>query len=91
MRDNYRVPRTHTHEARRKRFARDSEVETEPTERTIGKITSHARKKIYLTSIVKNYIQFAKTLKESIGDNFHLKFLGEQIKIQFNKVKDFFH
>jgi len=42
-----------------------------------------------LTSKVKNYIQFAKTLKESVGDNFQLKFLGEQIKIQFNKVKDF--
>jgi len=43
---------------------------------------------IYLTK-VKNYTQFAKTLKESIGDNFQLKYLGEQIKIQFNKVKDF--
>jgi len=28
-------------------------------------------------------------LKESIGDNFQLKYLGEQIKIQFNKVKNF--
>jgi len=28
-------------------------------------------------------------LKDSIGDNFQLKYLGDQIKIQFNKLQDF--
>jgi len=42
-----------------------------------------------MTTKVKNYMQFAKSLKESVRDSFQLKYLGKQIKIQFNKVKDF--
>jgi len=91
-------PRTHPHtrETRRKRFARDPESET-GTDTTAHTSTTEQSKSIrerkpppiYLTSKVKDYIQFSKTLKDSIGDNFNLKFLGEQIKIQFHKVKDF--
>jgi len=92
--------RTHTHEARRKKFARDPEIETETeTEKAERSTVSTVKQSqitrerkpppIYLTSKVKNYIQFSKTLKDSIGDNFYLKFLEEQIKIQFYKVKDF--
>ena len=44
---------------------------------------------IYLASKVKDYSTFAKKLKDSIGNNFHLKYLGSQIKIQFNHTKDF--
>jgi len=42
-----------------------------------------------MSSKVKDYIQFSKALKKSVGDNFQLKFLGEQIKIQFYKIQDF--
>jgi len=92
------TPRTpsYVHETRRKRFARDpeTETETETAKRSSNteqiKITRERKPPpIYLTSKVKNYIHFSKTLKDSIGDNFNLKFLGEQIKIQFYKVKDF--
>jgi len=86
--------RTSTHNTRRKRFARDSDTENGPDEHTQGptQLTNLREKKlppIYLTSKVKNYLTFAKALKESVGDNFQLKFLGKQIKIQFLKVKDF--
>lgn len=44
---------------------------------------------IYLASKVNNFSEFSNQLKLSVGDNFHLKFLGNQIKIQFNLLKDF--
>jgi len=89
-------PRTNiqSHDIPRKRFARDPDTNTEPEKRSdnTANQTSTRDKKpppIYLTSKIKNYIQFSKTLKDSIGDNFNLKFLGEQVKIQFYKTKDF--
>jgi len=90
--------RTHPYirETRRKRFAKDPETETGTDTATHTSTTDQTKilrerkpPPIYLTSKVKDYIQFSKTLKDSIGDNFNLKFLGEQIKIQFHKVKDF--
>jgi len=44
---------------------------------------------IYLATKILNYAQFAKNLKESIGENFNLKFLGLQVKLQFHKPYDF--
>jgi len=89
-------PRTNTqsHDVPRKRFARDPDTNIESEKRSDtsdNQATTRDRKPppIYLMSKVKNYTQFSKTLKDSIGDNFNLKFLGEQIKIQFYKIKDF--
>jgi len=88
-------PDTYLHDIRRhKRFAHDSRTGTEQMEQEKLPETAHNTRErkpplIYLTSRVKSYTQFAQTLKESVGENFHLKFLGEKIKIQFNKVKDF--
>jgi len=85
--------RTPTHDTRRKRFARKPESESVPDKRKNNAEQTNVRERIpppiYLTTKVKNYMQFTKSLKESVGDNFQLKYLGEQIKIQFNKIKDF--
>jgi len=82
-----------THDSRRKRFARDPNFKSALDESKSSPHRNTTREKkpppIYLTSKVKNYITFAKALKDSVGDNFQLKFLGEQIKIQFVKIKDF--
>jgi len=84
-------PRTQVHDTRRKRFAREPEIESAPDKRenNAEQLNLQERKPpIYLTTKVKNYMQFTKSLKES-GEHFQLKYLGEQIKIQFKKVKDF--
>jgi len=85
---------TSTQNTRRKRFARDNDNNNHTQQQSHDAAqTPITREKkpppIYLTSKVKNYVAFAKALKESVGDNFQLKFLGDQIKIQFHKVKDF--
>lgn len=41
---------------------------------------------VYLSANVKDYVGFSNQLRKSVGDNFYLKFLGKQIKIQFFKV-----
>jgi len=90
-RDNTQTP---THTPSQKRFAREStpDPQTDEHNNNSQRTTNTREKKlppIYLTSKVKNYITFAKALKQSVGDNFQLKFLGEQIKIQFFKINDF--
>jgi len=94
----HKLPRTnsttHIHGVRRKRFARDPDNETNQAESlNASKQPQNVRERkpppIYLTSKVKDYIQFSKILKDSIGDNFYLKYLGDQIKIQFFKTKNF--
>jgi len=42
-----------------------------------------------LATKILNYTQFSKNLRDSIDDNFNLKFLGSQVKIQFYKLQDF--
>jgi len=82
------------HDTRRKRFAREPDADKGKNEHThdTTQQTNVREKKpppIYLTSKVKNYVSFTNALKESVGDNFQLKYLGENIKIQFYKTKDF--
>jgi len=77
---------TPTQNTRRKRFARDNDTNNQTQQQAHDAAqTPNTREKkpppVYLTSKVKNYVAFAKALKESVGDNFQLKFLGDQIKI----------
>jgi len=82
--------RVYQHDTRRKRFAREPESESADKRENNAEQTNVRERKpppIYLTTKNKNYMQFSKSLKKSVGDNFQLKY--KQIKIQFNKVKDF--
>jgi len=40
------------------------------------------------TTKILNYAQFLKKLKNDITENFNLKFLGSQVKIQFHKLQN---
>lgn len=44
---------------------------------------------IYLFTPIKNIVDFSRLLKEDVGDSFNMKFLGKQVKIQFDKQNDF--
>lgn len=44
---------------------------------------------IYLATRSSDYTKFSNVIKKDIGDNFSLKFLGNQIKIQFHQLSDY--
>ncbi|XP_071645666.1 uncharacterized protein [Temnothorax longispinosus] len=44
---------------------------------------------IYLNQRPQDFQTLSTSLKKDIGDNFHLKFIGNQVKLQFNKLEDF--
>lgn len=55
---------------------------TDTDDQSQRELTSHL-----FASKVHNYAEFSAQLKKSVGENFYLKFLENQIKIQFNKIK----
>jgi len=44
---------------------------------------------IYLASKINDFISFSNQIKDNVDDKFYIKYLGNQIKIQFYKTCDF--